>query len=122
MDPLTFIFLWIIFFTILYFVVKGAVKNGMDQSHTHRMMQEYIDAAIPDEAHRKPVDQETFIRIHDFSNKQNIPIDDIIHTPFENIYLMKSGEENQFVHIGERVMLIDQEEVKDEWRDWAERL
>ncbi|SFM10245.1 hypothetical protein [Salibacterium qingdaonense] len=122
MGLFTFIFLWILFFIIFYFVVKGAVKNGMDHSHTHRIMQEYIDAAIPDQADRKPVDHETFIRIHDFSKKQNIPINEIIHTPFENIYLMKSEEENHFVRVGERVTLIDEDDVKDEWKQWMDHL
>ncbi|WP_026702917.1 hypothetical protein [Salibacterium aidingense] len=121
MNITTFIVLWSIFFLVLYLVVKAAVRNGMDSSHTHRILQEYIDFKTPEKAEKNPVDRKTFNMIHRFFIGKNLPLEEVINTPFDNIYFVKTKEEHFFVHVGEDISLIEQEEVKEEWKHWLER-
>ncbi|MDQ0300529.1 hypothetical protein J2S78_002997 [Salibacterium salarium] len=123
MSLIPFISLWvIIFFLVLYVVMKAAVRHGIDSSHTYQLIQKYIEPNIPEKAERGPVDQETFNRIYETLNEQNFLLQEIIKTPFDNIYFVKTKEEHFFVQVGEGVTLIDQEDVKDEWKQWMERL
>ncbi|MGY4691057.1 hypothetical protein [Salibacterium sp. K-3] len=106
----------------LFIVMKAAVRQGIDSSHTYQLIQKYIEPNTPEKAERGSVDQETFNRIYEALNEQSCSLQEVINTPFDTIYFVKTSEEHFFVEVGESVTLIDENDVKDEWKQWMERL
>ena len=130
-------FLLIVILIVLYFIIKEAVSNGIDSSREIKKLREDVDhlrvqlkeskgmpkANVTDrlQVNLKPVDKKIFERIHQYLKEQGYEFEQVVGTPFDEIFVVKTYQEFLFLRVNEHtVSLVDQDQLEPEWLKWLE--